>query len=200
MGVVNFDMTFSYVLAGWEGCAHDSEVFRDALTKGLYTQLRRYYLGDAGYPLGQFCLTPYRGVRYHLKEFGIANQRPQNARELFNLRHSSLRNIVERAFGVLKKRFEILNSMTSYSMDTQIKLVKSCFMIHNFIKVYGECEDEFEPRAWREEFDAYILNNNDDPAFPANIEEDGDMDNYRDQIAADMWISYQAYLVAHPNA
>ena len=33
---------------------------------------------------------PLRGVRYHLIEFESRNH-PTNARELFNLRHSSLR-------------------------------------------------------------------------------------------------------------
>ncbi len=46
--------------------------------------------------LQRYCLTPYRGVRYHLKEWGRANERPQNKEELFNLRHSSRRNVIER--------------------------------------------------------------------------------------------------------
>ena len=55
----------------------------------------------------QWLPTPYRGVRYHLTEFGSRNH-PTNARELFNLRHSSLRVTVERAFGALENRFQIL--------------------------------------------------------------------------------------------
>ncbi|PPD72755.1 hypothetical protein GOBAR_DD30345 [Gossypium barbadense] len=45
---------------------------------------------------------PHIGVRYHLKEF--AAEGPKNAKELFNLRHSSLRITVERVFRILKKR------------------------------------------------------------------------------------------------
>ncbi|XP_035834022.1 uncharacterized protein LOC118482593 [Helianthus annuus] len=41
-------------------------------------------------------MAPYRGVRYHLKEYST---RPTlNAKELFNLRHASLHNAIERAF------------------------------------------------------------------------------------------------------
>ncbi|KAI3701264.1 hypothetical protein L2E82_45915 [Cichorium intybus] len=47
-----------------------------------------------------------RGVRYHLKEY--STRAPENSKELFNLRHASLRNAIERAFGVLKKRFPII--------------------------------------------------------------------------------------------
>jgi len=50
----------------------------------------------------------YRGVRYHLKEY--ARRGPQNPRKLFNRRHSCLRNVIERTFGVLKKRFPIIES------------------------------------------------------------------------------------------
>jgi hypothetical protein len=32
----------------------------------------------------------------------IARQRPQNAHELFNLRHSGARNVIEQIFGVVK--------------------------------------------------------------------------------------------------
>jgi hypothetical protein len=144
LAVVNFDLTFSYVLAGWEGSAHDGGVLEDAVYKGLPTPRGKYYLCDAGYALKSYCLTPYRGVRYHLKEWERGNARPQNAQELFNLRHSSLRNVVERAFGILKKRFPILVTMTSYSMERQVSLVKSCFMIHNFIRVNQGYEDEFD--------------------------------------------------------
>jgi hypothetical protein len=49
LAVVNFDLTFSYVLAGWEGSAHDGQVIRDALGKGLIRRNNKYYLGDAGY-------------------------------------------------------------------------------------------------------------------------------------------------------
>jgi len=56
-------------------------------------------------------ITPYRGVRYHLKEFSARNP-PLNYKELFNLRHASLRNAIERTFGVLKKRFDILSNST----------------------------------------------------------------------------------------
>jgi hypothetical protein len=49
-------------------------------------------------------MAPYRGTRYYLKEQQQANQRPQNAKELFNLCYSSLRNVIKRIFGVLKRQ------------------------------------------------------------------------------------------------
>ncbi|KAK6927733.1 hypothetical protein RJ641_006324, partial [Dillenia turbinata] len=48
--------------------------------------------------LKKVLLTPYRNVRCHLKKY--SSQQPRNYRELFNLRHASLRNAIERAFDV----------------------------------------------------------------------------------------------------
>jgi hypothetical protein len=35
----------------------------------------KYYLADSGFPLCDVLMTPYRGVRYHLKEWGTVRQR-----------------------------------------------------------------------------------------------------------------------------
>ncbi|XVF50461.1 hypothetical protein PTKIN_Ptkin04bG0102900 [Pterospermum kingtungense] len=78
-------------------------------------------------------LTPYRGVRYHLKEYSRCEL--ENAKELFNHRHASLRNIIERAFGVVKKRFPIIASGTEpcYSLETMTEIVLACCILHNFL-------------------------------------------------------------------
>ena len=43
----------------------------------------KYYLGDAVYGNKNGILSPYRSVRYHLKEF--SDRPPENEQELFNL-------------------------------------------------------------------------------------------------------------------
>ena len=55
LGVVNFDMTFQYTLAEWEGSAHDSRVLNDAKGKGLPFIAGKLHLGDAGYALSRRC-------------------------------------------------------------------------------------------------------------------------------------------------
>nr|KYP44705.1 Putative nuclease HARBI1 [Cajanus cajan] len=102
------DLRFIYVLPGWEGSAGDSRVLRDALRRQnkLEIPAGKYFLVDAGYTNGPGFLAPYRGTRYHLNEW-IGNT-PQNFKELFNLRHSSARNAIERSFGILKKRWKNL--------------------------------------------------------------------------------------------
>ena len=73
---------------------------------------------------------PIGGVRYHLSKFGSRNY-PTNARKLFNLRHSSLRVTVERAFGALKNIFRILDNKPFHTYKTQVKLVLAYCILHN---------------------------------------------------------------------
>ena len=68
-------MRFTYVLAGWEGSAADGRVWEDARRSDLRIPEGRYYLADAGFPSCDALMVPYRGVRYHLKEWALGNQR-----------------------------------------------------------------------------------------------------------------------------
>jgi hypothetical protein len=101
----SFDLQFTYVLAGWEGTAADGKIMADALSRDYRIDEGYFDLGDAGFALTPYMLTPYRGVRYHLNEWAQESLglvliyiisrtrsnfciRPQNKEELFNLRHS----------------------------------------------------------------------------------------------------------------
>lgn len=50
------------------------------------------------------------------------------------MRHSKARNIIERAFVVLKMRWGVLRSASFYPIQTQIRLIMACFLLHNFIR------------------------------------------------------------------
>ncbi|KAL0385468.1 UNVERIFIED_CONTAM: hypothetical protein Sradi_2941100 [Sesamum radiatum] len=80
LGVCNPNMQFIFVLSGWEGSAADSRVLRDAINRphGLCVPTGNYYLCDNGYANAEGFLTPYRGVRYHLKEWDRGAGGPQN--------------------------------------------------------------------------------------------------------------------------
>ncbi|EME79855.1 uncharacterized protein MYCFIDRAFT_37542, partial [Pseudocercospora fijiensis CIRAD86] len=56
--------------------------------------------------------------------------------ELFNLRHSSLRNVIERTFSILKERFKILRNTNrpAFNIETQVALVYSLVCLYNFIR------------------------------------------------------------------
>lgn len=71
----DFDLKFVYSLTGWEGSATDARIYADAIATDLRLPDGKYFLGDAGFPLRKMVLVPYRGVRYHLAEWGRANVR-----------------------------------------------------------------------------------------------------------------------------
>nr|XP_020187954.1 protein ALP1-like [Aegilops tauschii subsp. strangulata] len=151
LAAVDFDLRFTYVLAGWEGSAHDANILTDSMSRpdGINIPDGKFYLGDAGYACRPGILSPFRKTRYHLNEFSGRNC-PRTAQELFNLRHSSLRVTVERAFGALKNRFKILDQKPFHPHSTQVKLVLACCILHNWILQWGfdehvPEEEEVEP-------------------------------------------------------
>ncbi|KIJ44950.1 hypothetical protein M422DRAFT_137877, partial [Sphaerobolus stellatus SS14] len=89
----SFDMLYCHILAGWEGSISDGALLADARAHDFKPPQGRFFLGDAGFPLCNDMLVPYRGVRYHLREWESAKKRPATPKELFNLRHSQCRNV-----------------------------------------------------------------------------------------------------------
>ncbi|XP_061369995.1 protein ALP1-like [Gastrolobium bilobum] len=135
LGVCSQDCQFIYVLPGWEGSAADSRILRDAIsrTNGLRVPKGYYYLCDAGYMNGEGFLTPYRGQRYHLSEWRHGAQ-PTTPKEFFNMKHSSAKNVIERCFGLLKRRWAILRGKSFYPVKTQCRIIIACCLLHNHIR------------------------------------------------------------------
>jgi hypothetical protein len=91
----------------------------------------RYYLGDASYLIREGYLPTYRNQRHHLEDF---NRRGvEIVQEKFNFHHSSLRNVVERAFGLLKSRWHVLRGLPMYERSRQVKIVIAFFALHNYL-------------------------------------------------------------------
>ena len=163
--VVNFDMCFTYVFAGLEGSTHDSTAIQIAHNRSaIDLPMHSFLLGDAGYPLhsqqsnsGRMLppiLTPYRGTRYHLKEYGNSTLRPRNRKEILNLQHAKLRNVVERTFGVLKKRFRVFRAPLECQIPQTCLVIYAACALHNFIrKEQTPQEDEAMERILQEDQD-----------------------------------------------
>ena len=73
-----------------------------------------YYLVDAGYKNYEGFLAPCWGQRYDLQEW---TNPPTTKEELFNMKHSSARNVIERTFGLLKICWSILRNLSYYSVE-----------------------------------------------------------------------------------
>ncbi|XP_060216059.1 uncharacterized protein LOC132643609 [Lycium barbarum] len=147
-------MCFTFAWAGWEGAAHDSRIFAEALRRQelnfSHPRGNKYYLVDAGYSHMNGYMTPYKGnnVRYHLAEFRRSATRqlrePRGRIEKFNYLHSFCRNVVDRTFGVWKARWSILRDMSYYHIDTQRDIVLATMAIHNFIRKKCNVDDAFQ--------------------------------------------------------
>jgi hypothetical protein len=73
--VCDFDLKFTYALTGWEGSATDARIYQEACSDDLVIPPGKYLLADAGFPSCDGLLVPYRGIRYHLAEWGRAGVR-----------------------------------------------------------------------------------------------------------------------------
>lgn len=93
----------------------------------------KYYILDSKYANMPGFIGPYNGIPHHPNEYA-RGYHPQDPRELFNQRHSLLRNATDRTFGALKARFPILMSAPPYPLQTQVKLVVAACAIHNYIR------------------------------------------------------------------
>jgi len=143
---------------------------------------------DSGYPNRPGYLAPYKGSKYHLQEFQNANE-PQGKEEIFNYAHSSLRNVIERCFGVLKQKWCILTKIPCYPTQTQTHIIVACMALHNFIRRSGLRDKDFR-RCDRDENyvpdEAYEDQPECEPA-PSYLE-CAHMNVFRDSVALDMLI------------
>ena len=72
LAICNFNMKFLYIFSSWNGSASNSTMFYDAHVTDLPVLHGKYHLADAGFPICDTLLIPYRGVHYHLVEWGRA--------------------------------------------------------------------------------------------------------------------------------
>ena len=113
--------------AKFPGSCHDSAIWitspvRIHLIQSNNPRSCNWLIGDSGYPLEPWLLTP------------ISN--PQTRKEeLFNKTQIKARNTVERAFGVLKTRFRCLHKHRTlhYSPQKAAIIIYSCAILHNIL-------------------------------------------------------------------
>ena len=119
-------------MARWPGSAHDSHIFR---TSAIGRQLEGsgltdgVLLGDSGYACSPYLMTPY---------FNPVTRKE----ELFNRAHKITRCIIERSFGVLKRRFHVLHSEVRMAPDRVCTIVVACCVLHNIAIFLGEPEPD----------------------------------------------------------
>jgi hypothetical protein len=107
------------------------------------------------------------------------------------LRHASARNVIERIFGVLKRRFRILVHPAEIDMAFQARIPPALAAIHNFIRVHDPEELAGFPES--ESFESGFISG-ELAAGQTRPAERRQANTRRDEVAAAMWVQYQAEL------
>ncbi|KAL5570975.1 hypothetical protein UlMin_020572 [Ulmus minor] len=140
-----------------------------------------YYLVYAGYSNAEGFLSPYRGTRYHLKEWGQII--PSNREEYFYMKHSCARNVIERCFGLLKVRWAILRSPSFYPLKTQCRIITACCLLHNLIRR----EIDVDPAKCQFDNGTEVDENDRDDDIVNTIEALHEWTEYRNMLAMQMY-------------
>jgi hypothetical protein len=105
-------------------------------------------------------------------------------KKLFNYTHSSLRNVIERSFGVLKMKWRILLSIPSYPTTKQSQIIIASMALHNFIRESAMLDYDFNMC----DHDEYYVPPSAAPSPQQNrdstidTDEDRNMDEFRDRM------------------
>lgn len=105
------------------------------------------------------------------------------------MRHTKARNVIERAFGIMKMRWGILRSASYYPTKVQNRLIMACFLLHNFIRTQMEV-DPIEQEMETNENDINDVEEEPEVNCIETITSTNEWNQKRDQLAQDMWNDY----------
>ena len=136
------NMVFTDVVAGWPGSVHDSRVLRNSAVS--HTAANKFpgnthLLGDGGYPLHTWLITPYRDNGHLTADEAF-----------FNSVLSSNRQTVERSIRLLKGSWRKLQHLDHLDQKLIVLLIIGACVLHNICLLH----DDFD--------EGYMLDNEDD--------------------------------------
>ncbi|KAL5540498.1 hypothetical protein UlMin_043092 [Ulmus minor] len=158
-------------------------MFTTDVNNFVFSITGKYYLIDFGYANQHRYLAPYRDTNYHLRD-----QRRVGGdckKVMFNYRHASLRNVVERTFGIWKNRFRILRRVPQYTVQKQRDIIIACIVLHNFIMMSSDDDVLFTTDEDQQDED-----NNEEDAEPSTQQQNDDrnvMGHFRDHVTELIW-------------
>ncbi|XXG75101.1 hypothetical protein AAC387_Pa07g3682 [Persea americana] len=146
--IVDPDMRFRDIVTGWPGSMSDSSVLRSSgffklcekeerlngqkivLSEG--SEVREYIVGDAGFPLLPWLITPYQG-----KDLSASKSE-------FNKRHFATRMVAQRALARLKEMWKIIQGVMWRPDKHKLpRIILVCCLLHNIIiDLEDEVQDE----------------------------------------------------------
>lgn len=119
--ICDASMKIRDLVCRWPGSAHDSHIFDNSAIKINFESEQMgdgVLLGDRGYMLRKYMITPI--------------ENPEDEVEiLFNESQIRTRNIIERTFGVWKRRFPILSMGIRCNLELAQIITVACGVLHN---------------------------------------------------------------------
>ncbi|XP_030749237.1 putative nuclease HARBI1 [Sitophilus oryzae] len=109
------------IVARWPGSVHDQTIFNNSQVKREFETGRygRYILvGDSGYALKKYLMTKLLETN-------------TDAENLYNESIIRTRNVVERQYGVWKRRFPILKNGMRVKLETAMDIIVATAVLHN---------------------------------------------------------------------
>lgn len=124
------------MVSRWPGSAHDSNILQNS---AIYRRFQNnemdngILLGDSGYPLKNFLMTPLNNPR-------------DRGEALFNESLIRTRNVVERTIGILKRRFPILSIGIRTNINLAQDIIITCAILHNIARLNNDMrfDDEYQ--------------------------------------------------------
>ncbi|KAL0879735.1 hypothetical protein ABMA27_003448 [Loxostege sticticalis] len=122
--ICDSDCVILNVDASYGGATHDAFIWSASEIKGHLESLQTettYLLGDSGYPLREYLLTPLNNVE------------EESPGGRYNAVHKRARSTIERTFGILKGRWRCLLAARElhYRPDAAGKIILACCVLHN---------------------------------------------------------------------
>lgn len=135
-------MVLTDVVAGWPGSVHDSRILRNSAVYNTAANKfpgNSHLLGDGGYLLQTWLMTPYRDNGHLTPD-----------QTFFNSVLSSIRQTVERSIRLLKGRSRKLQHLDHLNQKLIVLLIIGACVLHNVCLLH----DDFD--------EGYMLDNEED--------------------------------------
>ena len=161
----------------FKGSTNDSAIFRSSdlakmlrentidmpnprILEGSDITAPYFFIGDAGFPLKKYLLTPFSRMTNLTM-----------GQKIFNFRLSRARSSVERGFGILNSRWRILQQPLGFKIENIDTIIGSILCLHNFSITYEINIKEEDRASLNEEIPVH---NDDDNEIAENVENEED--------------------------
>lgn len=116
------------VVARYDGSTHDSRIFRESKRRAMFVQGmygNAVLVGDSGYGSASYMMTSLQECR-------------TPAENLYNESQIRTRNVIERFFGVWKRRFPVMALDLRVNLMRVFPIITATLVLHNIARKLGE--------------------------------------------------------------